>query len=65
MNKKRVFAILVVVVLVALYVTTFVLALCNFPGSDKLLAGFLMLDVAIPIMLWIILYLVKRFSEKE
>ena len=65
MNKKRILAILVIILLVALYVTTFILALCNFPGSDRLLAGFLMLDVAVPIMLWIVLYLTKHLGNKE
>ena len=65
MDKKRILAIFTIVALVALYVTTFILALCNFPGSDRLLAGFLMLDIAVPIMLWILLYLTKHFGNKE
>lgn len=65
MDKKRILAIGAVIALVALYVTTFILALCDFPGSDKLLAGFLMLDVAVPIMLWILLYVTKHFGNKE
>ena len=65
MNKKRVLAIFAIIALLSLYVTTFILSLCKFPGSDKILAGFLMLDVAVPIMLWIILYVIKRFSGKE
>ncbi len=65
MGKKRSLAVLAIVALAALYITTFVLALCDFPGSDKLLAGFLMLDIAVPIMLWIILFLTKHFGAKE
>lgn len=65
MNKKRFLAFFAIFLLVALYVTTFILALCNFPGSERLLTGFIMLDVAVPIMLWILLYVVKRFGNKE
>lgn len=65
MNKKRFLAFFAIFLLVALYVTTFILALCNFPSSDRLLIGFIMLDVAVPIMLWILLYVVKRFGNKE
>lgn len=65
MDKKRILAILAIIALVSLYVITFILALCNFPGSDKLLGGFLMLDIAVPIMLWIVLYLTKHFGSKE
>lgn len=65
MNKKQIMAIIAIIALVTLYITTFILSLCDFPGSDRLLAGFLMLDVAVPILLWIILYLTKHFGNKE
>lgn len=65
MNKKRILAVFSIVALVSLYVITFILALCDFPGSDRLLSGFLMLDIAVPIMLWILLYVLKRFGSKN
>lgn len=65
MNFKRVFAILAVIALLSLYVITFLLAFCNFPGSDRILGGFIMLDIAVPIVLWILLYVYKHFSSKK
>lgn len=65
MNKKRILAILAVILLVSMYVITFILAFCSFPGADRLLAGFFMLDIAVPILLWIILYLTRRFGSNE
>lgn len=65
MNKKRIFAMIGVILLAAMYLTTLILAFCDFPGSDRLLTGFVLLDVAAPIFLWIMLYIYKRFSDKE
>ena len=65
MTLKRILAILAIIVLVSLYVITFVLAFCTFPGSDRLLSGFIMLDIAVPIIAWILLYVYKRFRSKD
>ena len=65
MNIKRIMAIIAIVALVALYITTFVIALCDFPGSDRILAGFIMLDIAVPIMAWIFIQLHTHFGPKE
>lgn len=65
MNTKRIFAIIAVVLLAAMYIATFVLAFCDFPGSQQLLTGFVLLDVAAPIFLWILIYVYKHFGDKK
>lgn len=65
MKRKQILAITAVVLLVSLYVITFILAFCSFPGSDRLLTGFLMLDIAVPILAWILLYTYKHFGIQE
>ncbi len=65
MNLKRILAILAIVALAAMYIITLVLAFCDFPGSKQLLGGFILLDIAVPIMLWILLYMHKHFGSKD
>lgn len=64
MNFKRFLALIAVFLLVAMYVTTFILAFCTFPGADRILGGFVLLDIALPIILWLLIYTYKHFSSK-
>lgn len=65
MNSKRILAIIAVILLAGMYLATLILAFCSFPGSQQLLKGFILLDIAAPIFLWILLYVYKHFSDKE
>ena len=65
MNSKRILAIIAVILLAGIYIATLVIALCDFPGSGQLLKGFILLDIAAPIFLWISIYVYKRFSDKD
>lgn len=65
MNGKRILAILAVVILVGLYIATLVIALVDFPGSDRILTGFVLLDIALPVFLWILLYVHKHFGNRK
>ena len=65
MNSKRLLAIIAIILLAGMYIATLVLAFCSFPGSEQLLKGFILLDVALPIFLWILLYIYKHFSDKR
>lgn len=65
MNKKRILAIIAIVLLVAMYLITLVLAFLSFPGSERLLQGFILLDIAAPIFLWILIYIYKRFGDRN
>lgn len=65
MNSKRIFAIIAIILLVGIYIATFVIALCDFADSEQLLKGFVLLDIAAPIFLWILIYIYKHFSDKN
>lgn len=65
MNRKRILAITAIILLTGMYIVTLVLAFCSFPGSKQLLKGFILLDVALPIFLWILFYVYKHFSDKR
>ena len=56
-SPKQIAAILCIVVLVLLYAATLIVALLDFPGSDRLFAACLMATVVLPILLLIYLWL--------
>lgn len=65
MKRKQILAITAIILLVSIYVITFILAFCHFPNADRLLAGFLMLDIAVPILAWLLLYTYKHFGNHD
>lgn len=64
-TPKQIAAILCIVLLVLLYVATLVVALLDFPGSDRLFAACLMATVGLPILLWIYLWLYGKYRERR
>ena len=65
MNTKRILAIIAIILLAAMYAATFIFALCDFPGSDALLKGFLLLDVIVPVFAWMLMYVYKHFGSHD
>ncbi|MCI9664066.1 MAG: hypothetical protein HFI46_09350 [Lachnospiraceae bacterium] len=64
-TPKQIAAILCIVLLVLLYVATLVVALLDFPGSDRLFAACLMATVGLPILLWIYIWLYGKYRERR
>lgn len=64
-NKKRIAALICIVLLVLLYVVTLVVALFDFPGSDRMFAACLMATVGLPILLWIYIWVYGKFTGKH
>lgn len=64
MNKlKRVLALIAVVLLLGLYLTTFILAVTNFPNSAAMFNACIYATIAIPILMyafWMIFKLVNK-----
>ena len=56
-SGKQLAAIICIALLVLLYVATLIVALLDFPGSDRLFAACLVATVGLPILLWIYLFL--------
>lgn len=65
-NKpKQIAAIICIILLVLLYVLTLVVALLDFPGSDKLFAACLVATIGIPILLWIFIWVYGKYMNKH
>ena len=65
MNKKRIFAIIGIILLVALYIATLVVACLDFEGHDAVFQGLLAGSIGIPILLWIYIWLFKKTKERK
>ena len=64
-SGKQLAAIICIALLVLLYVATLIVALLDFPGSDRLFAACLVATVGLPILLWIYLFLYGRITQKK
>lgn len=64
-TPKQIAALVCVTLLVAMYLITFLVACINPDGSGKLFAGCLLLTIALPILLWIYIWLYGMYKEKH
>ncbi|MCI9374090.1 MAG: hypothetical protein HFI52_11920 [Lachnospiraceae bacterium] len=62
-TPKKVAALLCVIILVLLYLVTFISALLDFPGADKLFAACLTATIGLPILLWLFLWCFKHLKD--
>lgn len=56
-TPKQIAALLCVILLLSMYVVTFVVALLDLDDSGRLFAGCLLATIALPILLWIYIWL--------
>ena len=63
--KKRIVAIVCIALLVLLYFATLVAAIINPDGNGQTFRGLLSLCVAVPILLWIFLYLHRLMMKNK
>ena len=64
-NKKQIAALICVILLVLLYIATLIVALLDFPGSDRMFAACLMATVGLTILLWIYTWVYGKFTGKH
>lgn len=64
-SPKQIAAILCIILLVLLYIATLIVALLDFPGSDRLFAACLMATIGLPILLWIFIWVYGRYTSKQ
>lgn len=64
-SPKQIAAILCVILLVLLYIATLIVALFDFPGSDKMFAACLTATIGLPILLWIYIGTYGRFTGRR
>lgn len=65
MKLKRLFAIIAVVLLVALYASTIIFALCDDPNAAYLFRASIFCTVVIPVMLYAYMLVYRIFSSKN
>lgn len=64
-KKQRIAALIGIVLLVVLYLVTLLCAIFNFDGSGKLFKACLFATIAIPILLWIYIWLYGKMTGKH
>lgn len=64
-KPKQIAAIICIILLVAMYLITFLVACLDFPGWNKLFAGCLLMTIALPILLWLYIWLYGMYTEKH
>ncbi|MCD7806805.1 MAG: hypothetical protein LUH19_05615 [Lachnospiraceae bacterium] len=63
-NKlKRFLAIIGILLLAAMYLITLVLAVIQTEETRNLFYGFVLLDIAVPIILWILNFFLQHFGK--
>lgn len=62
---KQISAIIAIVLLVSLYVATFIFAIIDSPNSGKMFQACLFATVGIPILLWIWICIYNALSKKD
>ena len=62
---KRIIAWTAIIALAGLYVMTLVSALLAKPGSDRLFHFCLGMTIAVPILAWILIWCIGRFTDKK
>ncbi|MBD5394424.1 MAG: hypothetical protein HDR71_09165 [Lachnospiraceae bacterium] len=64
-SPKQIAAIICIILLVLLYIATLIVALLDFPGSDKMFAACLTATIGLPILLWIYIGAYGKFTGKR
>ncbi len=64
-KKQRIAALVSVILLVLLYLATLVCAIFNFDGTGRLFQACLFATVAVPILIWIYIYLFGKLHDRH
>ena len=65
MKLKQIMAIIGIVILVALYIVTLISACLSFPGWQNLFGASLLATIAIPILIWILVWAVGKLNKNK
>lgn len=64
-KTKQIAAWICIVLLVLLYVATFVMAFMDFPGAGALFRACLGATIGLPVLLWIYIWLYGKVTDKH
>lgn len=64
-TPKQIAAIIGIILLVSLYVVTFIVACLDLPDKGHLFAACLVATVGVPILLWICIWAMEKLKRRE
>lgn len=64
-TPKQVAALLCVIILVFMYISTLVVACLDFPSADKMFAACLLATIGLPILLWLFIYFYGLMKDRQ
>lgn len=64
-NTKRILALISVILLAGLYITTLVLAIVDSSATMDLFRGSIFATVVIPVIIWAYTYIYQLFTKKK
>lgn len=64
-TPKQIAALICVILLLCMYIITFIVACLDFPNSERLFAACLLTTVGLPILLWIYIQLYTIIKKKQ
>ena len=62
---KRIAAMAAIVILAGMYLLTLIFALAKFPGAQELFRACLILTVAVPILAWLLIWVIGALRGKH
>ena len=62
---KRIFAIISIILLIAMYLLTLVFSAIPTLASREVFQGLLLLDLILPIFLWLILFIIQKHTKDK
>ncbi len=62
---RRVFAIIGIILILAMYATAFILAICGNENTSKFFMAAIMTTIFVPILLWFYIRLCKLGDKKD
>lgn len=64
-RSKQIAAWVCIILLILLYLATFIIAVLDFPGSDVLFQSCLVADIGLPILLWLYIWLYGKIKDRH
>lgn len=64
-KSKQIAAWICILLLVLMYVATFITALLDFPGSGALFQSCLVATIGLPVLLWIYIWIYSKIKDRR
>lgn len=64
-SLKQILAILAIILLAALYLTTLIVSFLDFPGKMHFFTACIVATLALPIIIWLLIWSAGKLKKKE